>query len=95
MDDWLYLPYSSPCAAIFGCDMLFDIPVLADWTKIGDSRQCTTDLNTLCGNKTPLDWDYNFGDTELLQNDDILCQSEIRYEYNPLLSNQFIQIGQL
>ena len=33
-------------AAIFGRDMLFDIPFLADWNKIGDHRQHHTDLNT-------------------------------------------------
>ena len=27
-------------------DMLFDIPYIADWNKIGDYRQCQTDLNT-------------------------------------------------
>jgi transposase InsO family protein len=37
---------ASPGAAIFGQDMLFDIPFLADWNKIGDHRQCQTDLNT-------------------------------------------------
>jgi hypothetical protein len=31
--------------AIFGRDMLFDIPFVADWNKIGDYRQCQTDLN--------------------------------------------------
>jgi hypothetical protein len=37
---------ASPGAAIFGRDMLFDIPYIADWNKIGDYRQCQTDLNT-------------------------------------------------
>jgi hypothetical protein len=27
---------ASPGAAIFGCDMLFDIPFVADWQKIGE-----------------------------------------------------------
>ncbi len=27
---------TSPGAAIFGQDMLFDIPFIADWRKIGD-----------------------------------------------------------
>ncbi len=27
---------ASPGAAIFGCDMLFDIPFVADWNKIGE-----------------------------------------------------------
>jgi hypothetical protein len=29
---------SSPGAAIFGQDMLFDIPFIADWQKIGEHR---------------------------------------------------------
>ena len=37
---------ASPGAAIFGWDMLFDIPSLADWVKIGDHWQHHTDLNT-------------------------------------------------
>ena len=36
---------ASPGAAIFGWDMLFNIP-FPDWNKIGDYRQCQTDLNT-------------------------------------------------
>ncbi len=30
---------ASPGAAIFGRDMLFDIPFIADWKKIGEHRQ--------------------------------------------------------
>ncbi len=30
---------ASPDAAIFGQDMLFDIPFIADWQKIGEHRQ--------------------------------------------------------
>ena len=37
---------ASPGTAIFGRDMLFDIPYMADWNKIGDYRQRQTDLNT-------------------------------------------------
>jgi hypothetical protein len=29
---------ASPGAAIFGCDMLFDILFMADWHKIGEQR---------------------------------------------------------
>jgi hypothetical protein len=36
---------ASPGAAIFGCNMLSDIPFMANWNKIGDYRQCQTDLN--------------------------------------------------
>jgi len=34
---------ASPCAAIFGRDMLFDIPFVADWKQIGDYRLYQTD----------------------------------------------------
>ena len=37
---------ASPGAAIFGQDMLIDIPFLADWNEIGDYGQCQTDHNT-------------------------------------------------
>ncbi len=37
---------ASPGAAIFGRDMLFDVPFIADWNKIGDYRQRQTDLST-------------------------------------------------
>ncbi len=34
---------ASPGAAIFGRDMLFGIPFVADWHKIGEQRQSLTD----------------------------------------------------
>jgi hypothetical protein len=40
------LKASSPGAAIFGQEMLFKIPFIADWKKIGEHRQQLTDLNT-------------------------------------------------
>jgi hypothetical protein len=38
---------ASPGAVIFGRDMLFDIPFVADWRKIGERKQSLTD----CGNQ--------------------------------------------
>jgi hypothetical protein len=38
---------ASPGAAIFGQDMLFDIPFIADRRKIGEQRQSLTN----CGNQ--------------------------------------------
>jgi hypothetical protein len=38
---------ASPGAAIFGRNMFFDIPFVADWRKIGEQRQSLTD----CGNQ--------------------------------------------
>jgi hypothetical protein len=36
---------------IFGRDMLFDIPFMANWNKIGDYRHRQTDLSTERENK--------------------------------------------
>ncbi len=51
----------SPGASIFGQDMLFDIPFIADWKKIGEHRQELTDHNTACENKGRIDYDYKVG----------------------------------
>ncbi len=67
-------------AAIFGWDVLFNIPNIADWKKIGDYGQCQTDLNTLSENRSHLDWDYKVGDKVLLQKEGILCKTESCYE---------------
>jgi hypothetical protein len=45
------VPKASPDAAIFGRDMLFDIPFIADRQKIGEHRQQLTDLNNAHENK--------------------------------------------
>ena len=71
---------ASPGAAIFGRDMLFDIPYIADWSKIGDYRQCQTDLNTARENKHHVDYDYKVGDKVLIWKDGILHKSESRYD---------------
>ncbi len=52
---------ASPSAAIFGRDMLFDVPYIADWNEIGDYRQRQTDLNTQRENNSRIDYDYKVG----------------------------------
>ncbi len=74
---------ASPGAAIFVRDMLFDIPFLADWNKLGDHRQRQTDLNTDRENRSRRDWDYKVGDKVLLRKYGILCKSESKYESDP------------
>ena len=58
---------ASSGAAIFGQDMLFDIPFLADWNKIREHRPHQTDLNTKWENWSRHDWDYKVGDQILLK----------------------------
>jgi hypothetical protein len=41
--------------------MLFDIPFISDWKKIGEHRQQLIDLNTAQENKGRIDYDYQIG----------------------------------
>ncbi len=74
---------ASPGAAIFGIGMLFDVPFLADWSKVGEYRQRQTDKNTARENNAHVDLDYQPGDKVLLQKDGILCKLESRYDSEP------------
>ncbi|KAL3759593.1 hypothetical protein ACHAWU_009740 [Discostella pseudostelligera] len=74
---------ASPGAAIFGRDMLFDIPYLADWHKIGEYRQKLTDQNTLRENKSRVDYDYQVNEKVLIAKDGILRKTESRYDTVP------------
>ena len=71
---------SSPGTAIFGRDMLFDIPYLADWTAIGQRRQKLVDQNNVRENKNRVDFDYRTGQKVSLRKEGILCKAETRYE---------------
>jgi hypothetical protein len=73
---------ASPGAAIFGQDMLFDIPFTADWQKIGEHRQWLTDLNNTRENKGGID-DYKVGQKVLLRKEGILCNAESRWHKKP------------
>jgi hypothetical protein len=67
---------TSSGTAIFGQDMLFVIPFIADWKKIGEHRQRLTDLNTAHENKGRIDYDYKVGQKILVRNKDILRKAQ-------------------
>jgi hypothetical protein len=48
---------ASQDAAIFRCNMIFNILFVADWSKIGEHRQCQTDLNMAHENNTHVNYD--------------------------------------
>ncbi len=52
---------ASPGVAIFGWDMLFNIPCIADWKKIGEHRQLLTDHITSHENEGRINYDYKVG----------------------------------
>jgi hypothetical protein len=56
---------------------------IADWNKIGDYRQCQTDLNTARMNSKQIDYDYKVGDKVLLTEEGILCKAESPYNKEP------------
>jgi hypothetical protein len=76
---------ASPGAAIFGQDMLFDIPFIADWQKIGEHRQKLTDLNNARENKGRIDYDYKVGQKVLLNKEGIIRNTEPRWHKKPRL----------
>ncbi len=74
---------ASPGEAIFGRDMLFNVPFLADWKQIGEFRQCQTDRDNERENKTRVDFDYKVGDTVLICKDGTLRKTESRWIKEP------------
>ena len=69
-----------PGAAIFGRDMLFDIPYIADWNAIGQRRQKIAVQTNERENAHRLDYDYVVGQKVMLANDGkILRKAEDRY----------------
>ncbi len=74
---------ASPDAAIFGRDMLFDIPFIADWRNTGDRRQLLTDRGNQRENAKRIDYDYKVGDKVLVINEGILRKAESAYGKEP------------
>ncbi len=74
---------ASPGAAIFGQDMLFDIPFVADRKQIGDYRQNQNDHSNKRENNKCVDYDYKVGDKILIRKDGILCKAESIWKKEP------------
>jgi hypothetical protein len=55
--------------------MLFDIPFVADWRKIGDQRQLLTNHGNQQENAKRIDYHYKVGDKGLVINEGILRKS--------------------
>ncbi len=74
---------ASPGAAIFGCDMLFSIPFIADWKQIGEFRQRQIDPSNKRENKTHVDFDCKVDDKILIRKDGILHKAESIWKKEP------------
>ncbi len=81
---------ASPGTAIFGCDMLFDIPFIADWNKLEDYWQCQSYLNMVHKNSKQLDYDYKVGNKVLVTEEGILRKAVAHTAKSHGLSRQFI-----
>jgi hypothetical protein len=65
--------------------MLFDIPFIADWQKIGEQRQQLPDLNNARENKGRIDYDYKVDQKVLVWKEGILHKSESIWHRKPWL----------
>jgi hypothetical protein len=74
---------ASPGVVIFGRNMLFDIPFIADWNRIGDYRQRQTDLSTARKNSKRVAYDYKVGNKVLLTQEGILRKAKSPYSKEP------------
>jgi hypothetical protein len=74
---------ASPGEAIFGWDMLFDIPFVADWHKIGEHRQSLTNSGNMRENNWCIDYNNKVGDKVLVEKIGILCKAESKYGKEP------------
>ncbi len=65
--------------------MLFDIPFMAEWQKIGKHRRQLTDLNNTHENEGRIDYDYKVCQKVLLRKEGILRNAESRWHKKPWL----------
>ncbi len=63
--------------------MLFGIPFVADWHKIGDYRQRQTDRSNIRENNKRVDYDYKVGDIVLICKDGVLRKAESIWRKKP------------
>jgi len=63
--------------------MLFDIPFVADWHKIGDYRQHQADRSNIRENNKRVDYVYKVGDKVLIRKDGILHKAESIWRKEP------------
>jgi hypothetical protein len=63
--------------------MLFDIPFMADWHKIGEHRQSMTHCSNQHENTQCIDYDYNDGDKVLVMKEGILHKAESKHSIEP------------
>jgi hypothetical protein len=63
--------------------MLFDIPFVANWHKIGEQRQSLTNHGHQRENAKCINYDYKVGDKVLVINEGILRKAESAYGKEP------------
>eukprot|EP00970_Alexandrium_tamarense_P007287 scaffold1320_cov130-Alexandrium_tamarense.AAC.1 len=87
---------ASPGAAIFGQDMLFNIPFIADWEQIGLHRQARIIKDNKRHNKDRIDFDYTMGEKVLLRQNGINCKAAEKftrpYEITQVHTNGTVRI---
>jgi hypothetical protein len=72
--------------------MLFDIPYIANWYKIGERRQMLTDRNNARENKSRRDFDHEVGMKVLIDHES-LRRAESPYKKEPWTITQVYTNG--
>jgi len=70
---------STPGPAVFGRDMLFDTPYVADWTAIGQRRQASVDKVNAREKARRIDFDYAVRHKVMIQKDGHIRKAEDKY----------------
>ena len=87
---------SSPGAAIFGRDMLFDIQYIADWSEIGKRRQNQVDQSNANESKHRIDFDYRVDSRVVIKIDGAYREAEDKndgpYHVTEVFSNGTVRI---
>ena len=85
-------------AAIFGRDMLFDVPFIADWEEIGHPRRLRVEKDNKRENRRQTPHTYNVGDYCMIRNDEVKRKSAAKYSVPYIITdngNVHIQCGQV
>ncbi len=78
---------TSPGAAIFGQDMLFDTPFVAYWRKNGEQRQSLTNRGNQRKSAKQIDYNNKVRDKVLVINEGILRKAESAHGKEPWTIN--------
>ena len=83
---------SLPGSAVFGRDVLFDIPYIADWAEMGRRKQQQAEKSTIQEHKLRLDWSTRSATNFSLSRKVLFAKWRIRTKYLTLLLKYILTV---